>query len=106
MKTEVLDMEFNDFITLEFVLSFTGMVIVVSLLTQFTKKLFDKLFDNRTKYVAYAWSFVLSVFAAICTGSFSTAIEIFETCLIWFINSALVWFTAMKAFEEVKNFNN
>jgi hypothetical protein len=106
MKTEVFDVEFKEFVTLEFVLSFTGMVIVVSLLTQFTKNLFDKLFKNQTKYVVYAWAFALSVFAAISTGSFLNAKEIFETCLIWFINSVLVWFTAMKAFEEVRDFNN
>ncbi len=94
-------MNFDNFVSIDFVLSFAGMVIIVSLLTQFTKKLFDRLIDNRTKYVVYGWSVLLCTFAGAWTGKFSTAREIVETCVIWLINSVVVWFTAMKAYEEI-----
>lgn len=93
---------FDNFVSIDFILSFAGMVILVSLLTQFTKKLFDKIIDNRTKYVVYLWSFLLCVFAGAWTGKFATAREIVETCVIWLINSVVVWFTSMKAYEEIQ----
>lgn len=93
---------FDNFVSIDFILSFAGMVIVVSLLTQFTKKLFDKMIDNRTKYVVYGWSVLLCLFAGAWTGKFSTSREIVETCVIWLINSVVVWFTAMKAYEEIQ----
>jgi len=92
---------FENFVSIDFVLSFTGMVIIVSLLTQFTKKLFDKILNNRTKYVVYGWSVLLCAFAGALTGKFSNAREIIETCVIWLINSVIVWFTSMKAYEEI-----
>lgn len=92
---------FDNFVSLDFILSFAGMVIVVSLLTQFTKRLFDKLMDNRTKYVVYVWSLLLCIFAGAWTGKFTTPTEVVETCVIWLINSVVVWFTAMKAYEEI-----
>lgn len=92
---------FEDFITLEFILSFAGMVIVVVALTQFSKKMFDVLVDNKTKYVVYGWSFALCLFAGAWTGKFSTAREIAETCVIWAVNSVIVWYTARKAYEEI-----
>lgn len=93
---------FDNFVSIDFVLSFAGMVIVVSLLTQFTKNLFDKLVDNRTKYVVYGWSALLCIFAGAWTGKFVSARDIVETCVIWLINSVVVWFTAMKAWEEIR----
>ena len=92
---------FENFVSLDFVLSFAGMVIIVCLLTQFTKDLFDKLFYNRTKYIVYIWSLVLCIFAGLWTGKFDTAKDIAETCVIWFINSIVVWFVAMKSYEEL-----
>jgi hypothetical protein len=92
---------FENFVSLEFILSFAGMVILVSLLTQFTKRLFDKIVENHTKYLVYGWSFLLCLFAGVWLGKFSTSREIVETCVIWLINSVVVWFTAMKAYETV-----
>ncbi len=92
---------FENFVSIDFILSFAGMVIMVSLLTQATKRLFDKLADNRTKYVVYGWAFLLCTFAGVWTGKFTTAREIVETCVIWLINSVVIWFTAMKAYEEI-----
>jgi hypothetical protein len=86
---------------MDYILTFAGMVVIVNLLTQFTKKLFDKITDNRTKWLVAAYSVLLCIFAGIWQGKFSTAREIAETCLIWLINAVIVWFTAMKAYETV-----
>jgi len=91
--------DFENFVSVDFILSFTGMVVVVSLFTQATKSLFDKLGKNRTKYVVLGWSVLFSLFAGAWTGKFSTGKEIIETCVIWTVNSIIVWFTAMKAYE-------
>ena len=91
----------TDFITMDYILTFAGMVVIVNMLTQFTKKLFDKLIWNRTKCVVAGYSLLLSIIAAIWKGNFSSAPNVFETCVIWLINSVLVWFTAMKAYETV-----
>lgn len=91
----------DNFVSMEFILSFAGMVIVVGLLTQFTKSLVDTLGANRTKYVVYGWSFFLCVLAAFFTGNFSTHEAVVETLIIWLINSIVVWFTAMKGYEEI-----
>lgn len=100
-------MNFDNFVNVDYVLSFAGMIIIVNLLTQFTKRMFDKLLNQpKTKYVVYGWSFLLCAFAGAWTGKFTTGREIVETCLIWLINSVIVWFVAMKAFETVSTTNN
>ena len=91
----------NDFVSIDYVLTFSGMVILVTMLTQFTKRLFDALIDNRTKWVVYVYSFLLCSFAGIWQGKFSTGREIAETCILWLINSVIVWFTSMKTFETM-----
>lgn len=96
---------FNEFISLDYVLTFSTLVAIVVLLTQFTKKLFDSILDNRTKWIVYGYSFFLCLFAGIWQGKFSTGREIAETCLLWLINSVIVWFSAMKSFETIKDMN-
>lgn len=91
----------NDFVTLDYILTFTGMIIVVNLFTQFTKNLFDKWFENRTKWLVAAYSFIFASIAAFWKGNFSTARDIVETIVIWTVNAAIVWLTAMKAYETV-----
>jgi len=91
----------NNFVSMEYILTFTGMVIIVSMLTQFTKSLFDKIFKNETKWVVAGYSLLLCMISGVWQGKFSTGREIVETCVIWLINSIIVWFTAMKAFETL-----
>ena len=93
--------DISNFVTAEYVFSFAGMIVIVGLLTQFTKSLFDKIISNRTKYVVYGYAFLLCALAAAWQGKFSTGREIVETCVIWLINSVIVWFAAMKAFETI-----
>lgn len=91
----------DNFVTMAYILSFAGMVVIVNLLTQFTKNLFDKIGANSTKFVVYGYSLFLCTIAAVWQGKFSTGREIVETCVIWLVNSVVVWFTAMKAYETV-----
>lgn len=92
----------TNFVSMEYILTFAGMVVIVNMLTQFTKRLFDKIGTNRTKFVVAGYSFLLCVIAGIWQGKFSTSREILETCVIWSLNSVIVWFTSMKAFETIK----
>ena len=57
-------MMFEDFITVDILLTFPGMVIVVALVTQFTKKIIDKFFKNHTEYVVYFYALGLNFFAS------------------------------------------
>jgi hypothetical protein len=89
----------EDFTTLAYLLTFPGMIAAVILLTQFTKKMFDSLLPNQTKYVVYFFSLWLCIAAAAFNGTFVNVGSIFETVIVWFINSIIVWFAAMKTFE-------
>lgn len=91
----------TEFVTMNYILTFTGMVVIVNLLTEFTKKLFDKMIPNQTKWVVAGYSILLGIIAAVWKGDFTSAMSTFETCVIWFVNSVVVWFTAMKAYETV-----
>jgi hypothetical protein len=91
------DMNFENFVTPGYIASFAGMIIIVAILTQFTKSMLDKIIENRTKYLVYFWSVVLCVFAAYLAKDYSLP-GIFS----WFVNSIIVWLAAMKSFEVVK----
>lgn len=93
---------FEDFTTIDYLLSFPGMIAAVIMLTQFTKRMFDKLVHNRTKYVVYFFSALFCVFAAAFYGQFGTTDATVQTVLVWLVNSVIVWFAAMKTFETVK----
>jgi len=91
----------DGFTTLDYLLSFPGMIAAIILMTQWTKKMFDWLLDAQTKYVVYGYAAVFSIVAGAFQGKFTTSSEILETCLIWAFNSVIVWFASMKAFELV-----
>ena len=94
-------MEYTDFVTLAQILTFPGMIMAVILLVQFTKKLGDKLFPgNKTMYIVYFWAFILCAVAAITQGDWNTP---FETVFTAFVNSVIVWMTAMKTYEVTAN---
>ena len=92
----------DEFVSLEFALTFAGMLLCVNILTQFTKGLFDKFCKNRTKYVVAGYSFLFAIIAAIWTGDFSSAKAVAGTVIVWLINAAIIWLAAMKGYEEVK----
>lgn len=92
-------MEFTDFVTLAQLLAFPGMITAVMLLVQFTKQMADKWFPgSKTMYVVYFWAAVLCAVAAVTSGDWTAP---FETVFTAFVNSVVVWFTAMKAYETL-----
>jgi len=93
--------DFTSFVTPEYIFSFAGMIVLVGLLTQFTKNLFDKIFQNHTKYVVYWWAFFFCALAAAFQGDFSTLKEVILSLVTWAVNSVIIWFTAMKAYEVI-----
>jgi len=92
---------FENFVTIDYILSFPGMVVLVVLFTQGTKSLADKIADNKTKYVVLFWAVFFAVFGALWNGGFSTVREIAETCLVWLANAFIVWFASRKAYEDI-----
>lgn len=89
-----------EFISMDYILTFAGMVAAVILLTNFTKKLFDRIVENKTKWLVAGYSLMLCIVAAIWKGKFASGMEILETCFIWLVNSVVVWYFSMKAYEE------
>lgn len=94
-------MDFNNFTTLSYILSFPGMIAIVIMLTQFTKSIFDGVFENRTKYIVYGWSLFFCILAAVILGNWENMKSILDTLVVWMCNSVIVWFAAMKAFEVI-----
>ena len=90
----------ENFVSIDYLISQPGMIAVVILLTQFTKRLADSLIpNNQTKYVAYVWTLLLTAVVASMIGDWMNPVS---TIVVWFINSVIVWFAAMKAFEIIK----
>ena len=92
-------MEIQDFVAWEYILSFPGMTVVVAVLTQMTKKLFDKIGTIHTKWLVYGFSVLLCAVAAMFYGTWGTVQDSVQTSLSWFVNSAFIWFAARKLYE-------
>jgi len=92
---------FEDFTTIDFILSYPGMIIVVVMLTQFTKSMWDKMKPNNTRYVVLAYSILFCILAAILHGEFTTPMLIVQTILVWGVNAIIIWFASMKSFETI-----
>lgn len=91
----------DNFTSMEYLLSFPGMIVAVIMLTQWTKSLFDKWITNKTKYIVFAYSLTFCIIASAFQGKFTSGQAILETCLVWAMNSVIVWFAAMKAYESI-----
>jgi len=91
----------NEFVTLAYMLSLPGMILIVIGFTYLTKTLWDKLFFNRTSHVVYAYSLLFCVFGLLMKGNFVSLKDVIASCFIWLANSVVVWLAARKAYEEV-----
>ena len=90
---------FEDFITIETISTFPGMVLVVSLMTQFTKTLIDRFFfKNHTQYVVYFYALILNLFISY-TQNFEG--DLLTIIVMNVLNSIIVALAAMKAYEKV-----
>jgi len=92
---------FDDFTTIGYLLSFPGMIAAVIMLTQFTKKMWDNVGVNHTKFIVLGYSLVFCVLAAMLNGSFVSPSVIAQTVLVWTVNAVIIWFASMKAFETI-----
>lgn len=84
----------NEYITLEFIGTFAGMVVVINLLVQFLKPLIDKIKKIHTRYVVWLIAIILSFVLQGITGTFTASI-VFTLIL----NSVLLTLTAMGSYE-------
>lgn len=90
----------ENFVEFEYMMSFAGMVMITVIVTQFLKGLFSKI---KTKYVVLGVAFALCILGAVLFGNAGSVIEVIKTIVTWLVNTILVWFSAMKAFEVVTN---
>lgn len=86
----------QEFLTMDYILSYPGMIAIVIMMTQFFKRMFDKLKPNRTKFVVLGLSAVLGVISLIYNGITAWAI------VTMIFNIIVVWTASMKTFEVLK----
>lgn len=86
-------MEFTDFLTLEYITSFSGCVIITMLMVQLLKEL-PRIKNIPTKYFTFLIAFINILMPNIITGVF----KIQDIYLI-FINSMLITFTCTGGFD-------
>lgn len=92
----------NDFVTLDYALSFPGMMVICWLMVTLVKNLLDAVFDNHTKWVVLVVAAVL-VFAKTVVEFNETisASKILVSLLMWVVNTSVVWFATLKAHELI-----
>jgi hypothetical protein len=95
-------MVMNDFMTLDYVLSFPGMMVICWLMVTLVKNLIDGMFDNHTKWVVLAVAAILVLVKTIVeiNGTISAS-KILVALLMWVINTSVVWFATLKAHELI-----
>lgn len=96
----------TEFTTLEYLLSYPGMLAVVIMLTQFSKKVFAISGTKNIERILYVWCLIFAVFAVLFTGDFTNLTTILSTILVWLVNSVIIWWAALKAFEKAVGSDN
>lgn len=91
----------DKFTDIGFLLSFTGMVLAVVLLTQGSKKLFKIEGRDVIQWIVFGWALFFCIIAAVLLGDFSNSDAILSTIVVWLVNAFIVWFTAEKSFEKL-----
>ena len=84
----------NEYITLNYLATFAGMVVVVNLIVQFLKPLIDSVKKIHTRYLVWVIAIILSVTVQAITGAFTA-----ETITLLILNSVLITLTAMGTYE-------
>lgn len=85
----------NEFVTLEFLATFAGLVLAVSIIVQFTKSIIKKNFgDSLVRLYAFIIALILTfIFAKTGTGA--------EGILLTIINSIIISIASMGGYEMV-----
>lgn len=87
----------DNFITVDYLSTFVGMVAVVVLITQFTKDLVDKVAKwLPTKYLVFIYSLIVLIATQLMTNTFDIS-KLFLTL----INAMLLTMTAQGGYEWV-----
>jgi len=85
----------ENFITLDYLSTFGGMVTIVVIITQFTKELVDKFAKGlHTKYIVFIYSLITIIGYEVTVGIFDIS-KIFITI----INAMMLTMTAMGGYE-------
>ena len=94
---------FEDLFTWDFISSFIGMVVAVSLLTQLFKNVADKMFGKiKTEKLVYLLSVIVVGVVVATTEQFNIPVnEIIQKVFTALLNSVLVAFTSMKSYENI-----
>lgn len=91
----------NDFITIDFLYTFGGLVLILGLIVQFTKSLIKQVFDDYVvRWYAFGWAIILTLMAAWLQGQFDIiGREIAATLLLVLLNSILITMAALGGYE-------
>ncbi len=94
---------FENLFTWDFITGFVGMVAVVSLITQLTKKLVDKVFTKtKTARLVVLYSFITVGVVIATTSDFSVDWQqMTQLIFTGFVNATLISFSAMKSYESI-----
>jgi hypothetical protein len=85
----------NNFITVDYLSTFVGMVAAVVLVTQFTKDLVDKISNGLpTKYITFIYSFIILIGYQLMTGTFVP-----KDFILLILNAILITMTAQGGYE-------
>lgn len=95
----------NDFITIEFLGTFAGMVIVLGLIVQFTKSVIIKSFEEYVvRIYTFAWAVVLVLLSYLQQGLFEAAgREIVMLLFLALINAIIVTLAAMGGYSVLSD---
>ena len=84
----------NEYLSLESIGTFAGMVVAINLIVQFLKPLLDKVKKIPTRYLVWAIAIIVSTAYQAITGTFTAAV-----IYLLLLNSILLTLTAMGSYE-------
>lgn len=93
----------SDFITIEYLTSFSGMVVALGLIVQFTKSIVKRMFsDQAVRFYAFIWAILLVLAMYWSKGMFDVeGKDIFITFMLVLINAIMVTLAAMGGYEVI-----
>lgn len=95
-----------EFLSIDMLTTPAGLVIAVSLLTQFTKDIIDKVNKIPTKYVVYAYAEILMFAMVLITKEVSRfqCGDWLSQIVVVILNGMVVAMASMKSFEEITGY--
>ena len=84
----------NEYLSLESIGTFAGMVVAINLIVQFLKPLLDKVKKIPTRYLVWAIAVIVSTAYQAITGTFTASV-----IYLLLLNSILLTLTAMGSYE-------